>query len=253
MRKALILLTLFALACLPAQRASALLEVEAYFWYMLPDGTIAVGSGGRSGTTLDLETDLGYADYEGVPGLTVVVGDRHQVGLNYFSMELSSSDRVRQDSRFGPLTFPGGSKVSSDFEAEFARGFYRYDMGSSFARGGLIAGGQYMDFSARLSSASAGQTTEEMTAVIPIVGVYFVGHPLPFFGFRGSAVGSRWDIGDVEAAFMDIEFGAELTFLGGFFAAGGYRYVTIDATYDEDNSDVDVALSGPMVYVGFEW
>ncbi len=127
------------------------------------------------------------------------------------------------------------------------------NLGSSFARIGLVAGLQHINYDAELSARAVGHATEDVAAILPIIGIFCMAHPLPFIGFRASAVGSRWDYDHVEASFMDVEIAAEWTLPGGLFAAGGYRHLTIDASDDEDPADLDVTMTGPVVYIGFEW
>ncbi len=241
-----------ATLCLLAQPVRALLEVEAYYWLAIPDGSLAVGSRGSSGTTLDLERDLGYDEYDSILGLTAIVGDVHQFGINVFGLDISGTDRSSSEIDFADETFPAGVRLKSTWEGQFVRAFYRMNVGASFARAGFLVGGQYLDVSTKLSSQGVGSATEDISAIMPIIGGYFVGHPLPFLGFRGSVIGSMWDLGDIDATFIDVELAGETTFLG-MFLAGGYRYTTIDASDNSQPLDVDISLSGPIVYLGFEW
>ncbi|MBN1268475.1 MAG: hypothetical protein JXB04_02725 [Kiritimatiellae bacterium] len=240
-----------ALAC--AVPCRALVEVEGALWLMSPSGEGAVGRSGTKGTTVDIEDDLGFDSEENLLSLRVIAGDRHQFGLAHLGADLSGNRELDKDVRFHNVFFPSGTRISSEMQASIVQGFYRLNVGSSFARGGAHVGLQYMDFSFELDSEDEGNAENDLQAVMPIAGVFFLGHPVPYLGLRGSIEGSAWDLGDVAAAFLDIELAVEWNVVSGLYVAGGYRQTTIKAEDNDTPSDVDLQLSGPILYVGFEW
>lgn len=230
--------------------SDAAIEGELSLWYLTPDGTGAAGTGG---TSLDLERDLGYGGDEQVLSLTAVIGGFHQLGINYFRLDMSENARAVRTFTFDGLEFPQDVALHSTLESTFLRGFYRMNIGNTLARGGIEAGLQYLDLEAGIEADNIGFSRASAEAVIPYIGGYFRAHPLPFLGFRCSLMGSQWDIADVEATWLDMEVGAELTVFSSFFLSGGYRQITMDASYDPEDLDIDLTFSGPFVLVGMEW
>ncbi len=251
MKQKILFAALAGLSLLAAP-AHALIEVEGFYWLMTPDGTVRFGSSSVDGTSLDLESDMGFDSAERIPGFKLALGDVHQVGVGYFSMDIEADSRISENVRFGTATFPAGTDVASTWEGDIVQGFYRLNLGSSFARYGLLAGGMYIDFAASME-AEYGRSSQSVKALMPYVGGYFMGYPLPWVGVRGSALASTWDWGDVSASMLDIELAGEFIFTPGVFVAVGYRHTGIDATFDDDNVDIDVTFSGPIAYLGFEW
>ena len=233
--------------------AMATLQVEGSLFWMTPDGDVAVGYHGVSGTRVDLDDDLGYDSAVTVAGGQVVVGDVHQVGLEVNRLSVSEEERVTRMIRFYDKTYPGSTLVESSLDMTLVKAFYRFSPGTSLARGGYMVGMQYVSAEVEASASGVGSARGDVESPMPFIGVYFASYPLPFLGFQATACGSKWDLGDVSASYVDIQVRAEMEFVLGSFAGIGYRYVGVDVEDDDLPAEADVVLSGPVVYAGWEW
>jgi hypothetical protein len=229
-------------------------QVSGYYWLMTPEGEAAVGLDGVAGTRADLEDDLGYDSEEDVYGARVVFGDTHQIGVDYFAIDMSAENVIDRDIRFSDLDFSISERVASQFEATLIRGYYQINGGGETARGGIILGGQYARFEASASSDATGSASEDVDAGTPFLGVHMALQPIPELRLAGSFLGSQWDYGDVDATFYDLELTGSLILGEHLVLGGGYRYINIDAEYeDADFIEVEVTFSGPILFAGFEW
>ena len=109
-----------------------------------------------------------------------------------------------------------------------------------------------MAFDAKASSSLVGSTERNITTGMPIVGAFLEVAPVPFLGLRGSVSGFKWDFGEIEAKFIEIEGSAQLR-IDPFFAGAGWRHMQVQGTFDKYPVDVDIKLSGPVAYVGLRW
>jgi len=250
MKKLLLLIT--ALCILASLPAHAWIEVEASYWFMKPSGNLDVGIDGLEGTTVDLGNDLGYGSRVGIPDVRIILGKYIEFGAEFFQFSMSANSTIHRDIQFHDLDFPIDADVSSSLDATFARGFVRLNLGTDVIHGGILGGGQYMDFSAKASSSLIGATEKDAKTGMPYVGAFLEVSPVEWFALRGSVCGFKWDFSDITARFIDVEVDALLT-LDWFYAGAGYRYITING---EDNTypvTADLKLSGPVVYAGLRW
>jgi hypothetical protein len=239
----------FVLAAPPAR---AWLEVEGSYWFMQPSGSVAVGLEGLEGTTVDLENDLGYGGRIGTPDARIIIGKYIEIGAEFFRFSMSADNTIHREVRFHDLSFPVDADVSTRLDATFARGFIRLNLGTEAIHGGILGGGQYMDFSAKASSSSVGSTEKDVKTGMPYVGAFLELSPVEWLAVRGSICGFQSDFGEITAKFMDVELGAMLK-LDWFFAGGGYRHISVDG---EDNTypvTADLKFSGPTVFAGVRW
>ncbi len=237
---------------LSAARAD-ILELEAYSWFMTPEGKAQVGYQGIEGTEVDLKDDLGYDQTENLLGAGVIIGQNHQLGLDFFRVDISAENIVERNITFSDLTFPFRTHVDSKLDASMIRGFYRFKLGPDTLNGGFLLGAQYVDVTAEASASYIGSASESVKAGMPVVGLFAESRPMPFINLRGVITGSTWKWEDVEASFVDVNLGAMFVIPPGITAGAGYRYLNIDGSDKGNKVDVDLDLSGPIVFVGFRW
>lgn len=244
---------LLLLAALPlllaATPARAWLELEGSWWFMQPSGKLALGIDGLAGTTVDVQDDLGYGKRAGVPDVRVVLGKYVEFGAEYFQFSLSAQNTVNREVRFHDMVYPVNADVASSLDATFVRGFARINIGPEEIHGGILAGGQYMNFAAKASSSLVGSTEKEVQTGMPYIGAFLELAPLDWLAIRGSICGFKWDFGDVNARFIDAELGVLLK-LDWFYAGGGWRHIAIDGDYNSGPITADLKLSGPTVFAG---
>ncbi|TAN38619.1 MAG: hypothetical protein EPN23_01790 [Verrucomicrobia bacterium] len=247
-----VLLVFILLVAFTASPAHAWLEVEGSYWFMRPSGNMAIGIDGLEGTTVDLENDLGYGSRIGVPDARIIIGKYVEIGAEFFKFSMSANNAIHRDVRFHDLVFPVDADVSTALDATFARGFARINLGTEALHGGILGGGQYMDFSAKASSSLIGSTEKDVKTGMPYVGAFLELSPVDWLAVRGSICGFKWDFGEITAKFVDAEVGAMIK-LDWFFAGGGYRYVAINGEDSTYPVTADLKLSGPTVFAGVNW
>ena len=245
----LLLMLLVALVAVPAH---AWLEVEGSYWFMQPSGDLSIGIDGLQGTTVDLEHDLGYSGRVGTPDVRIIVGKYVEVGAEFFKFNMSADNTIHREVRFHDLVFPVDADVSTKLDATFARGFVRLNLGTEAIHGGILGGGQYMDFSTKASSSLVGSTEKDVKAGMPYVGAFLELSPVEWLGLRGSVCGFKWDFGEVTAKFIDAEVGAMLK-LDWFFAGGGYRHISVDGDDNTYPVTANLKFSGPTIFAGVHW
>jgi len=233
--------------------ARALLQAEASLFWMTPEGDVAVGHGGVSGTRVDVADDLGYDGPYLIPGGEVVVGDVHQFGVSVYRISLSESKRLERTIRFHDKVYPVSTVVDSSLDMTLVKAYYRFSPGTSLARGGFVAGVEYVAAEVDAEATHIGSASGDVSSPMPFVGLYFSSYPLPFLGFEASACGAKWDLGDVSATYVDLEVRAELELMLGTFVGAGYRCIGVDVEDDDLPVKTDVTLAGPVVYLGLEW
>lgn len=224
-------------------------EVELSYWYMAPEGEGSVGVDGLEGTKVDLEDDLGYGDEEGVFGARVVLGSMHQLEIAYMAFNISAENQIDREVRFGDEVFHAQADVSSELDATFIRGAYRFQAGSDAVQGGFLLGAQYVDLTADASAEGIGDASEDAQVGMPVGGLFLRIQPIPALLLRGSLTGGSWEWDDVSATFIDVEVSAAV-FLDPFYAGVGYRNLSIDGEEDTIPLDIDLTFAGPTAFVG---
>lgn len=242
--------------CLPAlvvRSAAADIAIHGSYWLASPAGDAAFGIEGVEGTSFDVEDDLGFDEAEGTPGIALVLGDTHQLGLSYLQFDATAQNEIERTIQFQDLQFRVSADVTSTMEATVFNGYYQFNFGEEQARAGLRLGGYYVDFSASTQSDTIGRAYANIKAGLPVIGAHVRFDPLPYLSLRGALSGSSWSIDDIEATVLDAEGYLVFQTEPGFLAAAGYRHLAIDAEDESEPVTVDLTFSGPVLLVGFEW
>jgi hypothetical protein len=233
--------------------AWAVVEVEGFFWLMTPQGEASLGIDGLQGTKVDLKNDFGYDDTENVPGFRFVFGNTHQGVLSAFQLGASAENTINRTIRFGQNDFHINEHVSSAFDLTILQGFYRFNIGPDSFHGGLLAGAEYISISAEASSPRLGKARGDVDTGMILIGAFAESNPLSYLRIRGTLMAGTFDIGDVKATYLDMEFAALAIIPPGFHAGVGYRYIGVDAEDTNLPVEIDLSFSGPTLFVGFEW
>lgn len=98
------------------------------FWPDVDTTARADGNGGRLGTSIDLERDLGLKDRDTLfaGGMTWNIGRRHSLDLLYFELARSGTEPIEREINFRDQTFPVATTVDSLFETDVLRLSYGY-------------------------------------------------------------------------------------------------------------------------------
>lgn len=250
MKKLIVALVIWISLTLPAH---ALMEIEGFFWIMKPGGEVSVGLDGLEGTRADLEDDFGYDDAKNVPGIRAFLGKTHQVGFSAFRLDAAAENTINRTIRFQDKEFQVSERVSTAFDLTAIQAFYRFNIGPDLFHGGLLIGGEYINIGAEASSPRLGRAIADVDTGMFLVGAFAESNPLPFLRARGSIMGGTFDIGDIEASYLDLELAVLVKIPPGFHLGAGYRHIIVDARDTNLPLEIDLSFRGPTLFVGFEW
>jgi len=104
------------------------LVMASGFWADINTVARADGNGGRIGTRLDLEKDLGFDDNKirFVGGVAYQFNRRHGVVLSYFDLNRSANRTLTADIDFRDQTYERSTTLESTFDTEIWRLSYAY-------------------------------------------------------------------------------------------------------------------------------
>jgi hypothetical protein len=90
------------------------------------------GAGGRIGTEVNFEDDLGYADRKHMPAVlaSVRLGERWRIEAEYLSLQRENSHTLSRTVSWGDNSYTVGTVVNSEFSSDI----FRLSGGYSFVR-----------------------------------------------------------------------------------------------------------------------
>jgi hypothetical protein len=250
MRKIVVICVVWMFCAVPAW---ALVEIEGFFWLMTPEGQASVGIDGLEGTKIDLENDFGYGDMETVPGFRFIIGNTHQLGLSIFKLDASASNTLDRTIHFGDEEFTINENISSSIEMTVMQGLYRFNIGPETFHGGLMIGGEYFAIEVKAASGTSGSAKADADFGMLFFGGFVESDPFSFLRLRASLLGGAWEIGDVEADYLELEVSVLAKIPPLFYIGAGYRQIIIDAKDKSLPLEVDLTFKGPTLFIGFEW
>jgi hypothetical protein len=213
------------------------------------------GSGGRVGTTIDFETDVGLDDSKTLPLLDMTWRflPNHRVQLSYLDLSRSATSTLRTQINWGDQTYQVNSTVSGEFDSQvtaltYLYSFYRTPETELSAGIGLF----YTDITAGLST--VGGTISASRSVSAKA-------PLPVLAFNASQRFTETIGGELRYQWFGIKiqeydgslnvFNAVLTWFPwkniGF--EGGYNYTRYDLGVDRENwrGEAKYTFKGPTL------
>lgn len=244
-RRLFLAISLFLAAVLVSSTASAVVDVEARYWFSTIDSEVKVSSGTLVGTDIDVVTDLGLDEqknfFEG--RLKLELGS-HSLRYAFVPLKWDGSKALTQSVTFNGQTYTASTQVDTDLKLTYHRLGYEYDfidlMDNKF---GMIIELKYFDTEARLKAPALGlNEAESIKAPVPTVGLAAqVG--LPFLvniggEITGVSLGSTAYLVDAEAAvnFKPAPF---------VVISGGYRLFKLHLENNDDQ--VDFSVKGPFL------
>ena len=245
MKKILLAVIVFLAAVVMSTDASALVNVDARYWFTDLDSEIMVSTGATGNTAIDFVNVLGVEDKKGfVEGRITLELGGHSLRYGYMPMKWDGSKVVSTDISFGADTFTASSLVSTNLDIDYHRLGYQYNIIDTLDnRIGVIFEVKYLDGTATLRSAAADET-ESISLPLPTVGVSAqVG--LPFlFSVGGEVTGIT--LGSY-AYLVDAEAMVNLKPAPFVVISGGYRVLKVHA--EKDLNSGDIIVQGPFLNV----
>lgn len=244
MTRTLFLLSLFTVILATPAFADETFSLKIGYASLEADGTFA-GNNGGIGTTIDLDSDLNFDKSDDVYAEAALQLGRIRFSAAYLPLDFSGAGAFTRDITFGGQTFPAGTNVSSDVEADIV------DIGVAFHLLDFDDGPARLQIGPELSVKiadvdmtirdTASNTVENVSATVPV----------PTIGARGRIAFSDYAgvvgrIGYFEISgnsFLDADVQLEFSPLPlvGIFV--GYRYLDVDV--DESDVVLDSTFSGP--------
>jgi outer membrane protein len=244
MRKALLFTLVFAVLMGMSIPVMAFeVGVRGYYWFPGLSGDIRVDGNGVTGTTLDLETDLGMED-QSYPVIEIFGGlGNHHFSFSYYSADYEGSN-PDADFDFNGLPFTG--LINSRLEYDVYDFMYQYDLldmenilaGFSL---GLVGKVKLFDGNVSIQSSTL-STNHDFSVPIPMLGLNLhMGILADILEARLLVTGIGYSDGTIFDSQADISF-TPFPFLD---ISGGYRLFAIDI--DTDDLQADYNTSGPYV------
>jgi outer membrane protein len=237
---------LFALLGLTVSSVSAdeLLSFKAGYQQLSPDGDFAVSGGSLTGTTVDMDDDLGFDDSEEYTLEAALQLGSFRLFAGYLPINFSGEGVLTETVDFNGETFVAGSHVDSDvdidiYEAGLAWYLVNVDDLPVRVQLGPELAVKYVDASVEMRNSTGLNESESVKAPVPTVGLRGRVAIADFLGVVGRAGYMEYQ----DNSFFDVDAQVEFSPLPlvGLFA--GYRYLDVDI--DEDDVLIDASFKGP--------
>ena len=250
MRKSLLVLVCIVagVVFITSQGMALEVGVRGYYWLPTLNGDIKVDGNGITGTTLDLENDLGLDD-EYYPVIEFFAGiGNHHLSLSYYKAEYDGSKVLTKTITFNGKTFNASDLINTSLEYNVYDIVYQYDIldlenilaGFSI---GLVGKLKVIDGSVEIKS-SALSTSDDFTAPIPLVGANL------HLGILANLLEARLlgtGVGYGNGSMFDIQADLSITPFPLVDIHGGYRLFFIDV--DAGDVEFNYNTSGPYMAV----
>jgi len=199
--------------------------------------------GGRIGTGVSLESDLGVTRTKTLPQ------------FSYVRLDRSGSRTISGSIDFGDQTFPINSTVDSSFESAIWRVAYRYafiqDAGNELA---VLLGLHYTTFDVKLST-PAGTISESASVDVPLptIGVRGGWRFADNLRLTGFAQFLKLKVGDYDGSLVNASAAVEWAFHPNAYAGLGYMYYKyeLDSSKGDARGQFDYKFDGPTLYAAW--
>ena len=258
--KRTLLATLAALAAVPAAAADPLYEqgVSARLgaFFATADTSLRLdAANGALGTSISLESDLGYEDSKTVPTFDAMwrINPRHRIELGYARLARDAQKTITGEIHFGDSVFPVNANVNSKFETDT----WRLTYGWSFYRDGgnelaLLLGVHTTSFKTKLETSGGGIAEgADRTVPLPVIGLQGTWAVDPKWRLNGWVQVFALNYNDYEGSMVNGAVSAEYRFSPNVALGAGYTVFDydLDVTKGKARGSFDYQFSGPMIYV----
>jgi len=245
-KRTVLLLALFGLTASPVC-ADELFSFKAAYQKLNPDGDFAVSTDSLTGTSVDMDDDLGFDDSEDYYMEAALQLGSFRLFAAYQPINFSGDGILTETIDFNGETFVTGSHVESDIDIDiYEAGLAWYlvnidDLPVRVQLGPEVAV-KYVDAQIDMTETGTGLSESESIRA-----------PLPTVGLRGRVavadlLGVIGRVGYMEYSdnsFLDVDAQVEFSPLPMVGVFAGYRYLDIDI--DEDDVAIDASFDGPYV------
>lgn len=211
------------------------------------------GAGGRVGTEVSFEDDLGYADRKNMPAAlaSVRLGARWRIEAEYLSLRRENAHSLSRTINWGDNSYTIGTIVNSEFNSDI----FRLSGGYSFVRDdqkefGFTFGLHATDFKMSIAASGIGSDTGDVLAPLPTIGAYgaYAFTPKWLVSGRVDVFSLSYDVYD--GSLTNATIGVDYRIFRNFGLGAAYRYIDYDlsVTKSSFNGGINYRFSGPQVY-----
>lgn len=240
---------LFSLTALLQASAQNQITLEVGSWDVQPAGTVTPGAEGNPGSEADLEDDLNYSSSDRVLQGSAFIGETHQLALSYLEFDSSARATLPRPLTLGPTAFPEGAVLSTAWDIRILGAGYRYAGGSDLLQSGFLVGLHHLSAELEVAAKDLPDRASDLTTWCPVIGVFVNWHPALIVGLHGSLTGGAWDSSSTSVTFLDAQASVRLL-LYPFTAGLGYRHLSWQGDDTGQPFEMDLQLSGPVVFAG---
>lgn len=224
--------------------ASALIGVEARYWFTDLDGTVKSSEGGLGGTEIDFTDDLGMEDENYFRGRITLEFGNHRLRLSNESFGWDGQSTLTRTVNFMGKSYTASSAITSKLEIDYQRLSYDYALFNTLGnRVGFIMEIKHFDVEARLQAPALGfDEKESFDGYLPTIGVSVKAGLPVMLSFEAEVTG----IGISDAYLYDGEVMVNFTPFPFITLSGGYRQFEIHAEDGEDD-EFNLTVKGPFL------
>ena len=228
------------------------------FWPDVDTSVRIDGNGGRIGTQLDFESDLGLDDRDALfmAGAGMRIGERHYLDLLYFDLSRDSSHEIERTIEVGDETFTAQATLNTYFDTEVVRFSYGYAFVSNDKH--LLLGqigAHYTRVGAGLSLSNDRSVSAEADSDIPlpVLGVVYNYRITPSLSLNLRGQVFRLEFEGIDGSLDNLSASLSWTFADHFSVFGGYNYYSmdVDAETDHWNGSFDFGYQGPWLGLSY--
>lgn len=237
-------------------------KLSAYFAKIDTQVRVDADAVPGSGTTIDLEDDLGFDDDEILPALYAGarLGGGFSVVGEYFSLSRDTTHTLSRNITVEDVTYPVNARVTAGFDTNV----YRFVVGWAFVRQpnlevGAAIGVHATDIGLSIegegsvggSGVTVQQRREDFLAPLPTVGLFGSFEPI-----EGVTLGGRIDylslsVGDYDGRLVNAQASVAYRFTRHLGIGAMYRYVDyrVDVTKTNVSGRFAYSFSGPSLFL----
>lgn len=224
---------------------------EVVGWSTSLDGEGRADTDGVRGSTVDLVETLGIEDDPNLVEFRgwIELARRHRLVVDYLDISLDGHARLEQEITFSGVGYFFSDVIRSSLDLTSIQFQYQLALLAAPERRfdlGLLAGAEYLDVDASVSSSLAGTSSASGEAFAPVLGAFARGRLGPdWLELRGELVGSKFDISGVDVSYLRLLLDVGVAFTPYTVLRGGYRF--LHAEGEQDDLFAEVELQGPTL------
>jgi outer membrane scaffolding protein for murein synthesis (MipA/OmpV family) len=209
---------------------------------------------GQPGFETPLEDILGVADSKTVPQFdaTIRIGHYHRLEFGYFELRRGSEKVLEQDIVFDGVTFPTGTAIRTNVDAQVFRAGYSYSLIRDAQKElGFMIGLHITDFATDVASSTGPQTGgTRANTPLPVIGAHATVHVGEKTSVSARAQFFRTDFDRYEGSMNYFSLDVQHRIGRGFSLGLGYNYYGLELTASGNRGDgyIDVRHHGPTLF-----